>query len=210
MDFKTQIEIRYGSYAETTTISSEVSIPCLYNIQKVIIDKSEAAEITMGISPKKNFAIEIYLTNEFGNIFLFGSTEFIDFMDIVDSFFSANISYVFKPPIISIEKMNNSEICQIKFINHEKIYLKEKTLLKLSEMKILYFAMINELKHDTTICEKNFKQILFICKDCIKMNMSKAEIISHLLDTRNVDISMKFILDTILNFIEFCLVVAIS
>lgn len=202
-------EIRYGSYSESPIISSEFCIPNLYGITKINICNHDSVEIIMGISPKKSFSIEIYLTNEFGKIIHLGTTEFIDFLNNLQSFCSINIDCILKPPILSISKVHNSDVYEIKFINHEKVYMKEKAVYKLCEMKKYLISMINELKTDIMMYERCYNEIVVRCRDFISMNMSKKEIIDHLLKTSDEQLPKKVILETVLNFIDYCLIYAV-
>lgn len=203
-----QIDIRYGSYSESTIISVELCIPSLYGIRKINVNSHET-EIIIGISPK-NFTIEIYLTNDFGKILHLGFTEFIELLNNLESYFSININYIFKPPLISIFKFEDTDKYQIRFINHEKIYMKEKSLLKLCEIKKYLIIMINELENDISMYENCFREIVICCRSCIIANMSKNEIIDHLLNTSNDRIPKKILLETILNFFDYCLIYAIK
>lgn len=190
MSFRSQqIEIRYGSYHESPLISTVFCLPSLYGIQKISVN-SDGVELIIGISPK-NFSIEIYITNELGKILRLGSCEFEDFLENVKSFFSVDIGYVLKPPIMSFLKVNDSDKYQIKFINHEKISMKEKSMLKLCEIQKYILLLINELKNDILMYEKCFMKILFHCRNCIIANMSKKEIIDYLLNIPDDQIQKK-------------------
>lgn len=113
-----QIQICHGAYSESPQISTELSIPSLYGIHRIDINNHEA-EIIIGISLKK-IAIEIYLTNEFGEILYLGAYEFIDFLNNLESFFSMNINYVFKPPIMSISRFDYAGYYLIKLLTTKK------------------------------------------------------------------------------------------
>lgn len=209
MNFSTpQIEIRYGSYSESPVISTELCIPSLYGLHRINVNRHET-EIVIGISPK-NFSLNIYITTHFGKILQLGPSEFIDFLENLDSYFAININFVFKPPIISIFKIDEADKYQINFINHEKIYMREKSILKLCEMKRYLISMINELNNDVPMYAKYFKEILLLCENYIIAHMSRDEIVTHLLDIPNDRIPKKIVLETILNFIDYCLIYAIQ
>lgn len=207
-----QIDIRYGSYCESPSISNELYIPNLYGIQKFNVDHYDGTEITMGISPK-DFGIEVYITNEFDRIIRLGPTEFIAFLTNLKSYFSINSEHVSISPIFSIIKFDHSDVYQIKCIiddvSNVKINMKEKSILKLCEFRQCLIAMLNELKNYVMIYQEYFRKILFHCRDCIKENMSKNQILDHLLNISDEEIPKYIILETILKFYEKCLSLAI-
>lgn len=78
--------------------------------------------------------------------------------------------------------------------------MKEKSMLQLCNSKKCLILLINELKNDILLYEKCFKEILTFCHSCTVRNISKNEIIEHLLTIPTEEVPKKIIFETILNF----------